>query len=270
MERGAGQAALPDYHVHTCFSDGEGEVAECIERAVALQLPEIGISDHLAPASLGDRASYAVAHHRLDRYVEAVRDAGARYREITVLLGVEADYLPGVEKELAATLDAYPFDYVIGSVHYVDGFAFDDEHTRRHELWSDVDAVYRGYYRALRLAAAFGRFDVVGHFDYAKVWGYRPVGDMTDHEREALAAVAVSGAAIEINTSGARGPAGEMYPAPGLLARACRMGIPLTFGSDAHCVREIGEGFAEAATLARAAGYRSVLRLSDGRRVRLP
>ena len=259
-----------DYHVHTSFSDGEGEPAQCVERALALGLPEIGISDHLTPAVLGGEGDWSIGHDRLDDYVGAVREAAKCYPEITVLLGVEADYVPGTEDELAGLLGAYPFDYVIGGLHYVDGFSFDDEATREDPRWDAAASLYRRYYALLGRAAASGLFDVLAHFDYVMLWGRRTTADLAAAEDEALALMAAHGVAIEVNTTGTLEPAGLMHPAPDLLARACRRGIPVVFGSDAHEVDQVGWQFEAAVALARRAGYRASLELSSGTQKPLP
>ena len=154
-----------DYHVHTRFSDGEGEPAQCVERALALGLPEIGITDHLTPSCLGAEGDWSIGHERLGEYVDAVRDAAARYPEITVLLGVEADYVPGAEDELAELLGAHPFDYVVGGLHFVDGFPFDEPAMREDASWGDAGSLYRRYYALESRAAASGLFDVVAHLE---------------------------------------------------------------------------------------------------------
>jgi histidinol-phosphatase (PHP family) len=259
-----------DYHVHTRFSDGEGEPAQCVARALALGLPEIGISDHLAPSVLAADGDWSIRRERLDEYVGAVRDAAADYPEITVLLGVEADFVPGAEDELAQMLAAYPCDYVIGAVHYVDGFAFDDPPNRDDRRWADGAALYERYYEVLGRAASTGLFDVLAHVDYIGLWGHVVRADVPAAEDEALRAIAAAGAAIEVNTTGTLDPAGQMYPAPGLLERAQRLGIPLVFGSDAHAIDQVGWSFAEGVALAKGAGYTSCLRLSSRSEQPLP
>jgi histidinol-phosphatase (PHP family) len=262
---------LPDYHVHTRFSDGHDEPRAYVERALLLGLTELGFSDHFTPQCLEDDGSYGMRQDDLDDYVEAVRSIAAAYPELRVLLGVEVDYLPEAADETVATIASCPFDYALCSVHFVDGFGVSARRHRDAEGWRNVDDVWRRYYETLVEAAATGAFDVVAHLDLPKKWGYRPAADLSELEHEALAAIVAAGLAIEINTSGLdRSPVGEMYPAPDLLARAHRAGIPFTFGSDAHGVGELASCFDEAAALARGAGYDSYLRLSDRRPVALP
>jgi histidinol-phosphatase (PHP family) len=273
-QRATKVAVLPpppgDYHVHTRFSDGEGEPAQFVERALALGLPQIGISDHLTPAILGAGGDWSLGHDCLHEYVGAVRAAAARYPGITVLLGVEADYVPGAEDELAGLLGAHRFDYVIGGLHYVDGLSFDDDAAREDPRWDDAASLYRRYYALVSRAAASGLFDVLAHLDYIMLWGRRTDADISAAEDEALAAMAAHGVAIEVNTTGTLEPQGLMHPAPDLLERACRLGIPLVFGSDAHEVDQVGWQWDAAVTLARRAGYRTSLELSSGVQKPLP
>ena len=255
--------ALADYHVHTRYSDGEGEVDDCVRRAVALGLSEIGISDHLVPPGLGEAGSYGVAPSQLGAYIADVRAAAVRHPGIRVLLGVEADYLPDHEQWLAETLSEHPFDYVIGGVHFVGRFAFDDETVAGHPGWPDADAVYRAYYETIARAAGCGLFDVIAHLDYITVWTGRPSHDTTAAADAALTAIAAAGTAIELCTTGILDPAGVMYPSARLLARARELGVPLVIDSDAHKPDEVGLVFDRAVQAARAAGYKTTLRLSD-------
>src|SRR5665647_2755571 len=123
-----------------------------------------------------------------------------------------------------------------------------------------VQALAREY------AADTGLFHVIGHLDQAKKFGHRPddAEAVTAAASRALHAIRQAGAALELNTAGLRKPVGEAYPAPGLLAEARGLGIPLTFGSDAHRPEEVGWAFDQAAVTAREAGYAVTLRLAGG------
>jgi histidinol-phosphatase (PHP family) len=264
-------AQLPgDYHIHTTFSDGRDSVEECVRRAVALGLAEVGIADHLAApqATAWDLGSMPLVH--LDDYVGEVLAAAARHRDITVLLGVEADYLPQYEEELAALLDAYPFQYVVGGVHVLDGFGFDEPDARDDPRWADSDSVFRANYRTVRAAVAYGRFDVIAHLDYVGLWGHKAGPGVDPALDAALDAMAARGIAIELNTDRISDPAGVMYPSPDILRRARARGIPLVIDSDAHRAEHVGRFWDEAIAMARDAGYRETLRLSDRTLVPLP
>ena len=263
--------ALPgDYHVHTTYSDGSGSVAECIEHAIAVGLAEIGIADHISPVQPTPWLMPTVPFAELERYVTEVRDAACRYDEITVLLGIEADYLPAHEEQLRALIDAWPFDYVIGGVHMVDGFDFNDPALRDDPRWSDPDPLFAAYYETVRRAAEFGGFDIIAHLDYIGLWGHKPGAAVDPAIDTSLDAIAAAGAAIELNTDRFSDPAGVMYPSADLLRAARARGVPLVVSSDAHAADQVGLLWDEALERAAQAGFRGTLRLSDHTVVPLP
>jgi len=259
-----------DYHVHTTFSDGDGSVAECIEHAIAVGLLEIGIADHFSAVQPTTWDSASIPFAQLDRYVKEVRDVAARYDEIAVLLGVEADYVPEHEAELRAALSALPLDFVIGGVHVVDGFEFDDPASRHDPRWSAPDALFAAYYDKVLRAAESGCFDVIAHLDWIGLWGHSPGPAVADMIDAALDAIAASGGAIELNTDRISDPAGVMYPSVDILQRARSRDIKLVISSDAHSAEHVGRLWDEGVATAREAGYREWLRLSDRTLVPLP
>ena len=262
-------SALPDYHVHTCWSDGEGQVAEMIARAVDLGLPEVGLTDHLVPYDPDD--DYGIPHDRLAAYVAAVREASAvAHSRIRVFTSVEVDYAPSEWPHLVGLLAEHRFDYVIGSVHGVDGKPIDYIEETVLQNWPDDDELYTRYYGAVAEMAAAGVIDIVGHLDLPKKFGRRPGAAVRRAEDAALDAIAAAGALVEVNTSGLRYPVGELFPSADLLARVHERGIGITFGSDAHEPGEVAAGFEPALAAARAAGYGASVRPSDRVEVPLP
>lgn len=262
--------ALPgDYHVHTTWSDGTGSVEQCALRAVELGLPEIGIADHIAPRPAPGE-TWCVPPARLAAYVGDVRQVAARHPEVKVLLGLEAEFVAGQEADLDRLLDAWPFEIVVLGVHVVEGFEFDDPGLRGDARWNDPDGLLAAYYRTLRRAAEYGRFDVLAHFDYIGLWGHAPGAAVLPEIDAALDALAASGAALELNTDRVSDPAGVMYPSGAILRAARERGIPLVIDSDAHEAAHVGRLWNEAMANARAAGYRQTLRLSDHVLVPLP
>jgi len=259
-----------DYHVHTTYSDGSGSVAECIEQAIAVGLPEIGIADHVSAVQPSPWETPTIPFARLERYVAEVRDAASRYDEIAVLLGIEADYVPGHEPQLRTLLADWPFDYVVGGVHVVDDFDFDDPARRHDHRWSDADALFAAYYQTVRRAAEFGGFDVIAHLDYIGLWGHAPGPAVSDAIGSSLDAIAASGAALELNTDRISDPAGVMYPSDELLRAAGARSTPLVISSDAHAAEHVGQLWNEAIERAVRAGFQGTLRLSDRTVVPLP
>jgi histidinol-phosphatase (PHP family) len=246
-----------DYHMHTPLCrHAEGAPTEYAARAVALGLTEIGFSDH-APMPRDDFDDWRMRLDQLDEYVGQVRQAQREHPGLAIRLALEVDYLPGEEdwvRELAAR---HPWDYFIGSVHYVSG-GWDVDSPFKRELWQtcDVDAVWAEYCERLRRAAASGLFEILGHADLPKKFGYRPHRDLAELFAPVFAAARATDTAIELNTAGLRKDCVEIYPSAALLRLAQAHGVAITFGSDAHHPMEVGHAFAAAVDLARSAGYR--------------
>lgn len=198
----------------------------------------------------------------LPRYVEDVQAAAAAARREggpEVLLGIEADWIGGHESLVTGALERHDFDVVLGSVHFIDDWAFDDPDLRaRYAEWTP-DQLWERYFRDLEEAAATGLYDVMAHPDLVKKFGVRPLVDPGRLYREAAATFAEAGVAVEVNTAGLRKPCAEIYPSLELL-RCCRdAGVPATVGSDAHRPEEVGAGWGAARDLLLAAGYTSVV-----------
>ena len=241
---------IADYHIHTGLCPhAEGEPREYVERAIGLGMPEMGFADHL-PFLAGWEPrheltdDWAMGLDELDGYVSQVQALAREYAgDLRILVGIEADYIEETLDETAEVLASYPFDYVIGSVHIVgERFAFDHPEMRDHLPAYGFERIFLESLELAERAAASGLFDVIGHLDHAKKLGPRRarLAAVSAAASAALRAVAAAGIALELNTAGLRKPVGEAYPAPGLLAEASALGIPLTFGSDAHRPQEVG------------------------------
>ncbi len=245
-----------DYHMHTPLCrHAVGEPAEYAARAVALGLTEIGFSDH-APMRQDDFDEWRMRFDQLDEYVENVRKAQRDFPALTIRLALEVDYLPGQEvwiRELAAR---HPWDYFIGSVHYVSG-GWDIDNPKKLSRWREQDAfeVWSEYFDWLTRAADSGLFEIIGHADLPKKFGFRPDRDCTPLYQRFLTAAAQRNVALELNTAGLRKDCREIYPSLEILQLARQKGVAITFGSDAHAPEEVGMNFTEAVALARSAGY---------------
>jgi histidinol-phosphatase (PHP family) len=269
---------IVDYHMHLRGpAEGrEGPIehtVDAVERfadeAAARGVDEIGFTEHVYYFREFDgfvehpyqRSRLA---HELDTYCTAVSEG--KRRGLPVKLGIELDWVPGREDDLAELLAPYPWDFLLGSVHIVDGEAVDME----PGLWSrlSVEDVWSRYFTAVRDLAASGLVDVLAHLDLVKIFGRRPDAEaVAAHYAEAAAAVGEAGMAVEVSTAGLRKPVGELYPAPDLLAGCRAVGAGATIASDAHVAHDVGRDFPAALELLRAAGYETVT-VFEARRAR--
>ena len=262
-------AYVTSYHNHTNWSDGSPTVAGQIQAARALGLSELGISDHYTLYPGGVQVDWSMDLGLLGDYVAQVRQAAVETKDLVVRLGVEADFFPETVGELRERLAPYPWDYIIGSVHYAGEFPIDcGGHDWLPLTPEERDEKWRLYWQCIRQLAESRVYDFVGHIDLPKKFGYRPTVDLTELESEALDAIAASNMAIEINTAGWSLPAQEAYPSLKLLTEARRRDIPLLINADAHFPEFLTRHFERARELAREAGYTELVRYE--RRERFP
>jgi histidinol-phosphatase (PHP family) len=247
---------ISDYHIHTPLcGHANGQPAEYVKRALALGLKEIGFSDH-APLLSHRDPDITMDLDDLPLYHKVIEKLQRQYQgKILVRIGIEADFLPPYTNELRKLLAEFPYDYVIGSVHFLEGWAFDDPQQLNGWQDADINEIYHKYYHALRQSAESGLFDIIAHVDLVKKFGHRPSREMTQEITQTAQVFKKTGVVIEINTSGLRKPVGEIYPNLNALEIYNQFGVPITFGSDAHDPNEVGRDFTQAVELAKSAGY---------------
>jgi len=244
-----------DYHMHTkrC-GHATGEIDQYIAEARQKGLLEIGFSDHLPFVTHRD-PQYTMALSELPEYHKDMEEARDAHKDLSIKIGIEADYMEGKSEEIKALVDAYPYDFVIGSVHFIKKWAFDDP--REKEKWenADVEMIYERYYNLLQQSAKTGIYDIIGHADLVKKFGHRSKNDLTDLVDQTARVFKETGVCIEINTSGLRKPVKEIYPHSDILKIYNKYDIPIIFGSDAHEPEHVGADFDKALALAKEAGY---------------
>ena len=256
-----------DLHMHTPLCrHAVGEPVDYARRAVEIGLTEIGFSDH-SPMPQDDFDNWRMFDRQLDEYVAKVRLAQDAFPQLTIRLALEVDYLPGHEDWIRQLAARHPWDYFIGSVHYISD-SWDIDNPAKLSEWKKRDAfeVWKIYFDRLTLAAESKLFDIVGHADLPKKFGIRPQQNCTPLYEKFLTAAARSGCAIELNTAGLRKDCREIYPSRNLLQLAFTQHIPITFGADAHAPGEVGLNFNEAVSLARSVGYTETARFVQRQR----
>lgn len=256
---------LTDYHVHLRPDQDdtppedyftEANVALYRDAAAARGVTELGIAEHI------HRFTQALEIWRHPFWVEQATDdldGYCDFLEVSGLkVGIEADYIAGAEERIRDLLSARPFDYVVGSVHFLGDSAVDQD---RWDVWKaeggDPDRVWSRYFDRLAEAARSGLFDIMAHPDLVKVWGSGRPGPERDPRafyEPAVEAIAESGVAVEVSTAGLRKPVSEIYPAAGFAALCVEAGVPFTLSSDAHLPEEVGYAYDEAIAFMRDLG----------------
>jgi histidinol-phosphatase (PHP family) len=252
---------IVDYHMHLRNERGElahdtSSVEPFVEAAQAAGIDEVGFTEHVYYFKQ-TRSLWTVPYqtercvYEIEPYVQAVVEA--RGRGFPVKLGLEVDYVPGREDETRELLAPYPWDYLLGSVHFIDGLGINGEPRLLDAI--GVEETWRRYFDALAGAARSGLFDSLSHPDLVKIFGER--AGSFDYE-PVVGAIAESGVAIEVSTAGLHKPVRELYPHPDFLAACRERGVPVTLGSDAHGPDLVGRDFDRARELLRSVGYETI------------
>ncbi|RCX18496.1 histidinol-phosphatase (PHP family) [Fontibacillus phaseoli] len=270
---------LIDYHTHHArCGHAVGSLEQYVQRGIEIGLSQIGLSDHMPLLHVDPVAYYpemAMPMEELPRYVEEAFVLKEKYRgQIDVRVGLEGDYIEGWEEQIGRIIQEYPWDYVIGSVHFLGEWDVSDFRQVHNWEGQDVFAVYERYYDAVTKAARTGFYDIMGHLDVIKRFGNRPDpardAETIRLERQALSAVKAGGVAMELNASGLSKPVAEMFPSRRMLEAAVEMGIPFTVGSDAHDPLKLSEHLDTARALLYELGVRELATFEGRRRTMVP
>ncbi|NLD63373.1 MAG: histidinol-phosphatase HisJ family protein [Bacteroidales bacterium] len=255
-----------DYHVHTLYSDGRQEPEAYIEAALKLGLREIGFSDHLNPD--GGSPEWCMKHKSLPRYVEHLLQLKEEHEDIAVRMGLEIDYLPNREDVTDRIISSYPFDYIIGSVHYLGDETVDLG--PEFYMGKDIDLIYENYFNLVCEAASTGLFDIMGHPDLVRIHRYHPEADITHLYSMLASAFEIHNVAFELNTNGRNKPLHDFYPDRHYLQLFAEHGVPVCVNSDAHFPERVGQYFPEGYDLLQRAGYKQMAVFANRERFMIP
>lgn len=261
-----------DLHTHhdRC-GHARGKIRDYIEAAIDLGLDIIGISDHTPYFSSEDDQPYphiTMPKSQFPDYVNEVLKLKQLYAgKIEVLLGVEADFFPELVEDYRPKFDLYPFDYIIGSVHHVDGVSI-----FRRGRWDGLSTQEKirtkeTYYSLIEQSARSGMYQILGHIDAMK--GYYPAFSsiQTAVVEHTMKMIGEHDIAIEINTSGKTKDVGGWYPADDILERALHYGVKVTFGSDAHDPHRVGDDLESVRVLLKEIGFKDWVYFKEKKRM---
>ena len=242
-----------DLHNHSILCNHSvGSMEEFIKQAIQKEIKVYGFSDH-GPMNYDPK--YRMTFEEMDIYEKWIDNLKLKYPQIKILKGYEVDFTPEVDKKVLQR----EVDYLIGSIHFLDNWGFDNPEFLSVWKERDVDDVYREYFDLVVKLAQSKMFDIVGHFDLIKVFNFKPNEDIKKLAKDAIEAIGDNNLVVEINTAGIRKAVNEPYPSITLLEMIKNSGIDITFGSDAHNPSQVGFYLKECYNTAKFLGYKKAV-----------
>lgn len=256
---------LSDFHVHPDFSvDAVGTVEEYCERALKLGLGAICFTTHYDYNPLKDKDSglwkyrgsqVGLTDDIVRIYLEEIERAKDKFKSdgLSVYRGIEIDYTPDAEVEAARLRSKFQFDFVIGSVHILNGFAISEaEEAEEYFSRKSIEQMSVEYFSLLESAARCKSFDALGHLDYYARYARKFYGDEIDRVdldkfSPVFEILKTNGTGIEINTSPYKRGEADFHPSIRILDRAIESGVKISsIGSDCHRPDHLGIGINDA------------------------
>ncbi len=255
-----------DIHNHTSrCNHATGSMESYIKQAIAKHISVYGFSCH-APIKQGIDPNNRMPVADIQDYLNDIKVLKEKYKNtIHITSGFEVDFIKAdfiYDEVLNSNVD-----YLIGSVHFIpqssekyslfnpkfwgfDNPEFIDQYEKKN-----IDEIWQNYFDSIQQMAKTQKFDVVGHLDLIKIFGFLPRKSPKDIALKAIQQIKSSDMCVEINSAGLSKPIGEQYPSVELLKLCFDMDIPITFGSDAHKTNDINSGYDICVKLAKNIGY---------------
>jgi len=237
--------------MHSVYSDGRSVPEDYISSALDAGMNEIGFSEHLT--LFRDPEPWNMDPEKLPSYIDHLDNLRNSTKGLIVKKGLEVDFFEGKEKETGEFLASLPLDYIIGSVHY-QGDKTVDFGTEFYEGKS-IDILFEKYFDTVCAAVSSGLFDIIGHCDLIRIFGYRPSSDQEPHYRKLAKTMKKHNVVFEVNTNGRNRPLADFYPDRRFLHIFREEEVPVCVNSDAHMPSRVGQYFDEAYEMLRYAGY---------------
>jgi len=254
-------------HMHTPLCrHAQGEPSEYAEEALRKGLKGITVTCH-APLPEGYSPNVRMYREQWQEYVDLVAATREAYAgRLDVMLGIESDFMPGLESWLEELHARDPLNYVIGSIHP------QTPEYQQEYFHGDWKAFQRQYFHSLAEAAESGLYDSISHPDLVKnlAPGEYDFEDLLETIRSSLDRIAATGLAMELNTSGLLKTVPEMNPSPSILREMKERDIPVVVGADAHNPTRVAADYPEAYRLLEEAGYDEVNYFKERKRISIP
>ena len=250
-----------DIHTHTIYCDGKSTPEEMVKKAVDIGFESIGFSGH-SYTDFDD--GWCMSLENTKKYCEEIDALKLKYPQIDILKGIERDYY--------FTPDGQEYDYVIGSLHYVekDGVKYDVDN---FSVFADNVEKYFGgnyrefvelYYSTLSDIVEKTNADVVGHFDLVALFneGNKFFDEGAEWYKncvlDALSKIAKSKPVFEVNTGALSRGRNKIYPSKFILKEIKKLGCDVVITSDCHNAENLGFAYDEAIEIVKECGFETV------------
>ena len=244
---------LIDLHNHTPLCNhASGTPRALASRAYELGCKYFGFADH---AFMDFEPEYRMSALQIPFYMDLIRETAADFAgKMEILLGFEVDFM-NEQKYMDERILKANCDFLIGSVHFLDFWGFDNPAFISKYDGKDIDELYKQYFEAVAKSASSGYFDILGHIDLIKVFDFRPKGDIKAMAEPMIKAIKKAGVCVELNSAGWRKKCNEMYPSDEIMQLLAQFDVPITFSSDAHAVEQVGQNMDKTIAKAHEFGY---------------
>lgn len=251
-----------DLHNHTILCNhASGTLDEYIMQAIEKKIAYFGFADH-APMNFDKK--YRMNFSQMQEYEKSILHVKEIYeKKINILLGYEVDYLEGYIDESVLKSDV---DYLIGSVHFIGKWGFDNPEFIGEYKHRDINKIWEEYFEAIEALAKSNLFHIVGHIDLIKVFNFLPTKDIKLLAYNAIKAIKKADMVVEINAAGFRKPIQEAYPSKAIMELLSEYDIPITFSSDAHAPEQVGFMQTQIHEYAKSYGYKKCATFSKKER----
>ncbi|RDU67569.1 histidinol phosphate phosphatase [Helicobacter didelphidarum] len=254
-----------DLHNHTIYCNhASGSMDEYIQKALKCGIDIFGFSCH-APMNFDSK--YRMDCATLPIYLKKIKDLQRLYsplptqyidkihNKIEILSALEVDYILGREDLILKQVLEAKVDYLIGSVHFLDEWGFDNPEFIGEWAKRGIKNTWEHYLDSLQNMAKTQYFQIVGHIDLPKIFGKRMPRDLETKMEETLQILYDNNMVIEINAAGLRKAIQEQYPSRNILEKIKEIGLDITLGSDAHSIEQIGYGYDVCINLIKDIGF---------------
>ncbi|MEJ5307308.1 MAG: histidinol-phosphatase HisJ family protein [candidate division WOR-3 bacterium] len=237
-----------DLHNHSLYSyDSKRLMEDIVVEALSKNIKILGFSDHL---DFNQNDPGNMFYKGESQFEEFLSLKSKYQKKIKLFLGIESSYEKDYEEKIVTTFKKFPFDYIIVSLHFVEGIVISDwivQIEKDKENILDVD--YEKYFLQLESIVDFKNFNILGHIDY-----YKKYSKFSDHKitfrryekyyERILKKIIKNNIILEINTSGLRHKCKEQFPSTEILSLYRDFGGKyVSTGSDSHKTGDVAFGF---------------------------